>query len=290
MANEFPSDLFCFEEYRLNNPDLGSFSDEQLAKHYKNYGKKEGRIISSIGTRKEFLNLLSGKTSLLEIGVFDAPSLDFLAESRDTPIIHYADYLGRDDLIFRARQIGRNPHNVPEIRWVLAEGYKQIDVNYDAVVSHHCVEHQPDLVAHLWDVKSILKSGGWYLFSVPNKNFCFDHFIQESTIVDVLTAYYLKCKKPSFKSVLEHRVFTSHVFQDGISPYDSEIPYMKNRFQTAFEEFCDNEYVDVHCWQFTPDSLRKIFKQLAAFELVPNINELKVYPAGGEFYVAIAFS
>ena len=289
MASIFPSDLFSLEEYKFNNPDLSYCSSEQLAKHYKEFGKKEGRAISSIGNRKAFLNLLSGKTSLLEIGVFDKPSLDFLAQSGDTPVIHYGDYLSRDDLIARATEIGRDPHSVPEIKWVLADGYKQIDVKYDAVVSHHCVEHQPDLVAHLWDIKSILNSDGWYLFSVPNKNLCFDHFIQESTIVDVIAASFLKYKKPSFKSVLEHRVFTSHYFQDGINPYNSEIPYMKNRFQWAFEEFCDNEYVDVHCWQFTPDSLRKIFYQLDAFDLVPNINELKVYPSGGEFYVAIAF-
>ena len=290
MASYFPSDQFSLEEYRLNNFDLSSLSDAQLAEHYKEYGKKEGRVISCIGNKQDFLNLLLGKTPLLEIGVFDAPSLDFLAQSGDTPLIHYGDYLGRDDLIARASQVGRNPHSVPEIRWVLADGYEQIDVDYDAVVSHHCVEHQPDLVAHLWDIKSILKPGGWYLFSIPHKNHCFDYFIQESTIVDVLTAYYLRYKKPSFKSVLEHRVFTSHSFWDGVSPYNSEIPHMKNRFQLAFDEFCDNEYVDAHCWQFTPCSFQKIIQQLNAFELIPNINELKVYPAGVEFYVAIAFA
>ena len=35
--------------------------------------------------------------------------------------------------------------------------------------------------------------------------------------------------------------------------------------------------------------MRKILSQLAAFDFIPNINELKVYPNFDEFYVAISF-
>ena len=294
MSKIFPSDQFSPEAYRLKNPRLSRFSDGQLINHYRKYGKKENRISTIISNREEFLGLLVGKKSLLEIGVFDSPSLGFLTDSDEAPLIHYADFLSREELISRADQISLNggnrvSENVPEIRWVLSEGYKKINIIYDAVVSHHCVEHQPDLVAHLWNVKSILCSGGWYLFSIPNKHHCFDHFIPESTIVDVIAAHYSECKRPSFKSVLEHRVFTSHTFQDGINPYNALDSSAKSRIEMAFKEFSENEYVDVHCWQFSPLSIKKIFNQLMVLELIPSIAELKVYPGGSEFYVAIAF-
>ena len=93
-----------------------------------------------------------------------------------------------------------------------------------------------------------------------------------------------------FRSVLEHRVFTSHSFLDGNNPYDCLGLSVKERFEKAYEEFCSHEYVDVHCWQFTPDTLRKILQQLVSFELIPSIDELRIYPAGGEFYVAIVFA
>ena len=294
MGNIFPSDQFSLEAYRLKNPRLSHFSDEQLLNHYNKHGKKENRNATIISDRKEFLSLLVGKSCLLEIGVFDSPSLDFIADSDETAVVHYADFLSREELIARANQISlnggsRDPQNVPEIRWILSEGYEQIDVNYDAVISHHCIEHQPDLIAHLWNVKSILCSGGWYLFSIPNKYHCFDHFIPESTIVDVISAHYMRCNKPSFKSVLEHRVFTSHTFHDGINPYDSLDSSASSRIDLAFKEFSENEYVDVHCWQFSPLSLKKIFNQLGLLGLIPGISELKVYPGGSEFYVAFAF-
>ena len=235
------------------------------------------------------MSLLQGKKNLLEIGVFDNPTLDFIADSEESVVIHYADFLSRDELIARASDVGRNPQNVPEIKWILSDGYDQIDVLYDAVVSHHCVEHQPDLIAHLLKITSILSPGGWYFFSVPHKYRCFDFFISESTIVDVITAHYLEYEKPSFKSILEHRVFTSHTYQDGVNPFDSLQPSMRKRIESAFGEFSSNEYVDVHCWQFTPESMRKILSQLAVFDFIPNINELKVYPNFDEFYVAISF-
>ena len=176
--------------------------------------------------------------------------------------MHYADWLSREELIERARVVkeqggARDASKIPEIQWVLSSGYGQIDCNYDAVVSHHCVEHQPDLISHFLDVRSVLCDGGWYLLSLPNKNHCFDHFIPETTLVDVLEAYYMKRKKPSFKSVLEHRAFTSETFFDGINPYDSFRPGMKRRFDRAFGEFNNSDYVDVHCWQFTPESFKK---------------------------------
>ena len=289
MESYFPSDQFSASAYRANSPDLGSFSDEELIEHYQKYGKKENRISTSISSKRDFLRLLQGKKNLLEIGVFDNPTLDFIADSDESVIVHYADFLSRDELIARANDVGRNPQNVPEIQWILSDGYDQIDVLYDAVVSHHCVEHQPDLIAHLLKVTSVLSPGGCYFFSVPHKYRCFDYFIPESTIVDVISAHYLKHEKPSFKSILEHRVFTSHTYQDGTNPFDSLQPSMKKRIEWAFDEFSSNEYVDVHCWQFTPDSMRKILSQLAAFDFIPNINELKVYPNFDEFYVAISF-
>ena len=238
MTDFFPSDQFCLTAYRSNNADLAAFSEQQLLKHYDDYGKNEFRITTGISNRNDFLELLSSRNSLLEIGVFDSPSLDFLADSDEAPIIDYADYLSREDLVARAKLIvlngeSRNPQNIPEIRWVLSDGYDQIDIKYDAVVSHHCVEHQPNLISHFTDIRSILTPGGWYLFTVPNKYQCFDYFIPESTIVDVIDSYYMNRKSPSFKSVLEHRAFLSHTYHDGINPYHSVNPSMRERFQKA---------------------------------------------------------
>ena len=289
VGSIFPSDDFDPWTYRSINRDLQIFDKEQqLLEHYSAYGKDEGRIYTEIGSRKSFLDLLIGKGTLLEIGPFDRPTLEFLRANSTT--VDYADWLSKEQLVLRASQIdGRNPTQVPDIKYVLAEGWGQIEVKYDAVVSHHCIEHQPDLIRHFLSIKSILNDDGWYLFSLPDKRFCFDHFIPNSNLVDVLEAYYLRRESPSLKSVLEHRCFTSHTFNDGINPYHRKDPNATKSYEAAVNEYASNSYVDVHCWQFTLDSFKALYGQLVSLSYLPEPKDFKGYQGHGEFYVAIAF-
>lgn len=281
LPNEFNADV-----YRRHNVDLSSFSDENLLHHWNEHGEREGRIASAVNNRDRFLGLLHGANSLLEIGVFDNPTIDFLNDGKR--VIHYADWLSKDDLVKRANDIpGRNSSMVPEIRWILADGYKQIRDRYDIIVSHHCVEHQPDLITHFHNVKSIASANGGYFFSLPDKRHCFDHYIPESTIVDLVEAYYMRREAPAFKSVLEHRCFTRHSYRDGINPYLIHEPYATTAFERAYQEYLHSDYVDVHCWQFTPFSFKTLYNQLVGLGLLPTYRDLKVYSGGSEFYVAL---
>mgnify|MGYP001423549823 CR=1 FL=1 len=241
--------------------------------------------------RRSFYSSLRQCSHLLEIGCFDNPSLEFL---RTSPrIIHYADFLSKKDLISRAKKIkGRDPNNVPEIEYVLSKGYGQINIKYDAVVSNHCIEHVPDLISHLKQIHQILKGDGAYLFSVPDKRFCFDHFIPESTILDVLTAYLENRKKPSLKSVLEHYCFTSQDWYFSDDPYEKSNNEQLNKINECLEIYQTNDYVDVHCWQFTPLSFTKIINKLSELQYIERPKTFKIYPSKdkSEFYVCINYS
>jgi hypothetical protein len=282
----FPAEIDC-NLYKKANPDLQNLSDESLVLHWKSYGLKEGRIASSINNRYEFMKLLIEKYSILEIGVFDTPSIEFLRDGIRT--IHYADWLNREQLVARAKEItGRRHEQIPEINYVLSKGFDQITTKYDAIVSHHCVEHQPDLVRHFQSVISILSAGGWYLFSAPDKRRCFDYYLPESSITDVLSAYYNGQQKPSLKNVIEHRCFTRTNFESVPDPYECNDYALKQCIDSAIIEYSNSEYVDVHCWQLTPHGMKQLIDQLIGFKLLPPYRELKVYCAGFEFFVAIA--
>lgn len=284
-----PSDEFNAKVYKSKNPDLNHFAEEEdFFEHFKKHGARESRVWTEINTRDSFLRLLEPQQSALEIGVFDRPSLEFLLEMGVS--VDYADWMSKDELISRAQASeGRDPQCVPDIKYVLKHGYEQISLRYDAVVSHHCVEHQPDFIRHIWQIRSILAEHGSYFFTLPDKRCCFDHFIPESSIVDILDAFYCARVAPPFKSVLEHRCFTSHSFVDGINPYKSRDPAFVERFNLAFNEFNSIDYVDVHCWIFTPLSFKELYLQLTGFGLLPPCTDLKVYTGSGEFYVAVQF-
>jgi SAM-dependent methyltransferase len=274
--------------YRTRHADLIGFDDLQLAQHWESYGMIEGRSASKVHDRTSLLKILDSCNSILEIGVFDRPSLEPL--KREGRTIHYADWLNKESLIRRATAVpDRQPENVPDIQYVLSNGYDQIVDKYDAITSHHCVEHQPNLIQHLIDIKTKLNPGGLYLFSVPDKRRCFDYFIPETTVLDVIEAFYEQRQTPSLKSIFEHRCFTRHDFLTAPNPYTSSSPDMRACLDSAFREFLDNNYVDVHCWQFTPYGFKQLYNQLLSLGLVPAYQEFCVYCAGPEFYVALAF-
>ena len=304
LIDKKTSELFNKDLYLKLNPDVKK-AGEDPKEHFLKFGIKEGRpwqttpkskelLIGEIiefkfSHRDDFLSLLKNFNSMLEIGCFDKPSLERFRKKKDV-IISYADWLSKEELQERASKIeGRNKDEVPEIKYVLAKGYEQINFNYQAVVSHHCIEHQPNLVAHFNEIYMIIKNKGTYFATIPNKNLCFDHFLPESNVLDIVLAFLERRTKPSFKSVLEHRAFTSRDWLKDENPFESLNPNRMDLYKQNFEEFNNSDYVDVHCWQFTPESFHLIMNQLHILGLINPISTLEIYPNKEEFYIALKF-
>jgi SAM-dependent methyltransferase len=272
--------------------DLQGFTSEQLFHHWLRHGLEEGRRASAIRDRASLLALLAQLPiqSALEIGCFDQPSLSHLSEKGI--VTHYADYLSEAELKLRAEQLpGRNPSQVPPIEYILSDGYEKIKRYYDIVVSHHCIEHQPDLLSHLLSVSRILSAKGLYIASVPDKRNCFDHFLPASSIIDVLAAFYEKRTKPGFQSVLEHRCFIVEDYKNALDPIWNCDAGRASRqgFDQVFHEFSSSSYVDVHTFQFTAYTFKNIFEQLVRYSYLSPQAQIRVYNGENEFYVAIQF-
>ncbi len=146
----------------------------------------------------------SQSSRVLEIGPFCNPCMT----GRN---VRYFDVLDRAGLLKRAAEQGYLVVSAPKIDFVSPVGdLSVVDATFDAVVSSHCIEHQPDLVAHLAEVARILEPGGRYFLLVPDKRFCFDHFLAPSTVAGVVDAWKEGRKVHRLASVLEHRALTTH--------------------------------------------------------------------------------
>ena len=133
--------------------------------------------------------------------------------------------------------------------------------------------------------------GGLYFLIIPDKRYCFDHFLRESTIADVLDAYLTQRRLHSARSIIEHRVLTGH--NDPLRHWkgDHGSPLLDHkRLVEALAEIEANrgKYVDVHAWQFTPQSFREVTDTLNKLALVP-LRPLRVYetPAGRLEFCAV---
>jgi SAM-dependent methyltransferase len=255
LPNEFEA-----KTYRSLHPDLAHMTDAELLEHYENSGRKEGRTANRLRDRNDFAKLVPKDAAVLEIGPFNSPLLR-------GPSVSYFDVLSREELVARARSCGFDPAGVPNIDYISPTAeLSTVNRCFDVVISSHCLEHQPDIVGHLQGVGGLLRPGGAYFLLVPDKRYCFDHFIPLSNLAEVIVAYHERRKVHTLRSLIEHRALTTH--NDSLRHWQGDHGVMlddfEQRLQGAFAEFATakGKYIDVHTWYFIPDSAVAVLSAL----------------------------
>jgi SAM-dependent methyltransferase len=246
--------------YRSLHDDLRHMDDAQLADHYRTYGWREGRRANAVQSRANFLGMVPSGARILEIGPFCVPLLR-------GPNVFYFDVKDREQLIERARALGWPYQDAPDIDYVSPSGdLRIVPDHFDVVLSSHAIEHQPNLIKHLVDVEHLLNPGGYYFVIIPDKNFCFDHFIPESTLAGVIEAHVENRKTHSLRSVVEHRALTTHndPLQHWRGNHGEFMVSIGSRVEAAIAEYqaADGAYIDVHAWYFSPPSFRELVRAL----------------------------
>ena len=302
-VNDFPPEL-DLSHYR-RYPDLASLSDEELTRHYTKYGRDEGRFANVITDRSQFIAVMPKQEPVLEIGPFCNP----LVVGTN---VRYFDVHDQQSLISRARRIGRelrllgpkhlpqrrswrfDIRKVPKIDFVSPTGdLSLVNQRFATVVSSHCIEHQPDLIRHLQIVHDLLIDGGFYFIVLPDKRYCFDHFIRESTIADIIDAHLAGRRIHTAKSVIENLALTTH--NDSQRHWKGDHGQSRASDAQALQaavnvfEAANGSYVDVHAWQFTPESFRGVIATLGALGYVQLAVE-RVYSTlygSSEFYAIL---
>lgn len=255
---------FDAAHYLAANPDL-RLTAAEAADHYERIGRAEGRVASPLALRENLIALIDDGRSVLEIGPFCNPLLR-------GPNIAYLDILDADALRARALETGGDPAGCPS-RIDYVGGLEQVGRRFDAIISSHAIEHQPDLVQHLGQIERILDPDGLFCLIIPDKRYCFDHFIAESTIADVLEAHREQRRVHSFASVIEHVALTTHNDPQRHWRGDHGPAVPSDRAARLRKAIADHEagaggYIDVHAWYFTPDSFADIIGSLAALDLI----------------------
>jgi SAM-dependent methyltransferase len=167
--------------YRMTQPDLHFLDTDGLAAHFENHGRAEGRMASPAGHRDGFIAQIA-RASVLEIGPSVWPTLS-------GPGVKYFDILDKAGLVDRAVASGLDASRAVDVDFVSPTGDLSIvNEQFDAVYSSHCIEHSPDIIQHLLEVERILPSGGRYFIIVPDKRYCFDATLPESTLAQVVQA------------------------------------------------------------------------------------------------------
>ena len=169
----------------------------------------------------------------------------------------------------------------------------------DYIVSSHNFEHLPDPVRFLQACADALKPGGVLSMAIPDRRTCFDYFRPYSTTADFLGAYFEKRERPTPQQLFEQTSLHSRCHRGaetvlGFSMTDDptnvrpletlEEAYERWRCQIAEG---NDEYMDAHCWVFTPAAFELIIRDLNYLGLVELQLDDVIGPNAFEFYVRL---
>lgn len=296
------SDLIFNEaEYLAANPDVaaavkqGDFRSGR--EHYEKYGEREGRMLKRLfggATREEKVFHLLDKTGLgLEIG----PSHNPIAPKNKGFNVHILDHASAAEL--RSKYQGHNVEldNIEEVDFVWHGETLQELIGktgcYDWIIASHVIEHVPDLISYLQQCEALLKPDGILSLVIPDRRYCFDYFSSTSSTGNVLDAYSEKRVRPSHGQIFDHianaakRKGNIAWSFDGLGGAD-ELAHTFAEAKSHWELSISTEnYMDAHCWRFTPASFSLLISDLQGLGLIGLEIKAAFDTTGCEFYASL---
>ncbi|MFK8022197.1 MAG: methyltransferase domain-containing protein [Pseudomonadales bacterium] len=227
---------------------------------------------------------------ILEIGVADDPT--FFKSEAD---VYYMDWFSYEEL-YKKLVVTRpkKAANLVEVDFVIkdSEFTKSFDEPFDLIIANHVIEHIPDLIRWMEQVKVLLKPEGLLFLSVPHKEYTFDKIRRVTTLVDVLECYDRELSAPTLHQVFEHIYQWRPIVAKDIWENHYEHLLSKARFpieeamRRAVQATTTQPYVDVHCHVFTTESWDKLFIELKQLQRAPfgNAITVDIHQNCNEFY------
>jgi len=162
---------------------------------------------------------------------------------------------------------------------------------FDWILGSHVIEHAPDLIAFINDCASILDENGILALVVPDRRYSFDYYRPVSSLSSVIDAHIFHKKKPSTGTLVEYQLTNSYIEDNADNFYYNirSLP-IRNWAENFFynETLCKNDYMDAHCWVFTPSHMRMLIEDLYHLGLI-QVRERAYYPTqGNEFFIFLS--
>jgi hypothetical protein len=216
---------------------------------------RHGNSFDNQMNRSNFVRLAQNGSDQLEIGPLHNPQLIGSG-------VKYFDLIDTKALKQKAIENGLSPSKVPKIDYFHENGDLSIvPIKFDSVFSSHVIEHQPNLIKHLNEVSFLLKDkNSSYFVIIPDHRYCFDHYISPSNLSEIISAFELKLQKPPKHKVIEHWAMTTHndPHRHWHGDHGQKFEAIRTRWEKASKDYDDTQYIDAHCWQFTPSSFKGI--------------------------------
>jgi ubiquinone/menaquinone biosynthesis C-methylase UbiE len=144
---------------------------------------------------------------------------------------------------------------------------------FQFIIASHVIEHVPDIVWWLAELRSVMSSGGDLRLIVPDRRFTMDIGRQESVLADAMAAYMLEVRRPEPREITDF--YSNYRKVDAVEAWRGDVPdaewHTEQRCATALRlagSAVAGNYHDVHCGVFTPLSFVRQMSQLADLGMI----------------------
>lgn len=230
-----------------------------------------------------FLDGISKEQKGLEIG----PSHSPIVPKRDGYHVETLDWLDQAGLRERYKNDSVDLDAIEPVDYVWKSGsYSQLIQKsdyYDYIIASHMIEHTTNFAGFLQDCSNLLKKDGILRLAVPDKRYCFDHYRYTTSLAEVLNNAYMPNDLQSVGNVAEY--YMNVVSRKGqISWSKPVLPafdflmrhknkyyrflHDKNTAMDGMRRVCENQYIDIHHYVFTPASFALLIYDLRVLEVI----------------------
>ena len=195
----------------------------------------------------------------LEIGALNRPLV-----TRDMGPVEYVDRAPREELQrwyggehVDAKDIVEVDHIWGDQSLLECVGGQRI---YDYVVASHVIEHVPDMFGWLGEIAAVLADGGLAIFAVPDKRYTFDVLRRTSSDAEFVDAYVRRLRRPDARQIFDcnynFRDLQGEAIRSGAAPGEVAPQHPPRELLDLCQRVQESaDYMDVHCWVFTPRSM-----------------------------------
>jgi SAM-dependent methyltransferase len=275
--------------------ECGQFSSG-LA-HFNLHGQQEGRFPNKsnfLSRRDKILFGINRKGLGLEIG----PSHNPVAPKSEGFNVHILDVESQEGLRAKYQGHGVNLDNIEPVDFVwdgrpLTELVGKANC-YDFIIASHVIEHVPDFITFLQECEKLLAENGILSLVVPDKRYCFDYFSPLTTTGNIVDAWKDKRTRPSPGQIFDYfansakrgdAIAWADDKKGGATNLCHEFYEAKAHYQRTLDS---EEYIDVHCWRFTPSSFALIISDLKKLDFY-SLSIVKQFETSGcEFYISLS--
>jgi SAM-dependent methyltransferase len=192
----------------------------------------------------------------VEVGPLDRPLV-----SKNEGEIYYVDYASTAELKKSLTDPNVKLDRIVDIDFIwkdkpLADLLgRKAPVDY--IIASHVVEHVPDLIGWLKEMRDALKDGGALILIVPDKRYTFDFHRRPTAFEEIELAYAERRRRPGLRCIMDHIAgvvkLDAEAIWDGRANTD-EAPFHHDPSYLAIiaERYAAGHYIDIHCWVFTP--------------------------------------